>query len=95
MIWKLFNKQKPIQKKNIKNTDLKDIVCGVPQGSTLGLLLFLIYVNNLQYASNLLDPIMFVDDTILFYSVENVETLFDTVDIELPKISQWSKCNKN
>ena len=67
MVWKLFNKQKTIYAvSNIKNTDLKDVVCGVPQASILGPLFFLIYVNDLKYASNLLDPIMFADDTNLF-----------------------------
>ena len=65
-----------IQISNIKNTDLKDVVCGVPQGSILGPLLFLIYVNDLRYASDLLDPIMFADDTNLFYAEENIQTLF-------------------
>ena len=59
----LTNRKQYIQISNIKKTDLKDVVCGVPQGSILGPLLFLIYVNDLQYASNLLDPIMFADDT--------------------------------
>ena len=53
----------------------------------LGPLLFLIYVNDLQYASNLLDSIMFADVTNLFYSEENIKTLFDTVNIEFQKIS--------
>ena len=44
------------------------------------------YVNDLQYASNLLDPIMFADDTNLFYAEENIKT-FDIVNIELQKIS--------
>ena len=48
----------------------------------------------MTYASNLLDPIMFADDTNLFYAEENIKTLFDTVNIELQKIRQWFMSNK-
>ena len=51
-------------------------------------------LNDLQYASNLLDPIMFADDNNLFYAEENIKTLFDTVNIELQKVSQWFIYNK-
>ena len=44
--------------------------------------LILLYVNNLQYGQNLLDPIMFADDTNLFYADGKIKKLFDTVNIE-------------
>ena len=77
-----------------KNTDFENITCGVPQGSILGPLLFLIYVNDLCNASNILDPIMFADDTNLFYSHQNISSLFSTVNNELNKINEWFKANK-
>ena len=83
----LTNRKQYIPISNIKNTDLKDVVYRVPQRSILSPLLFLIYITDLQYASNLLNPIMFADDTNLFYAEENIKT-FDIVNIELQTISQ-------
>ena len=58
----------------------KDIKCGMPQGSILGSLLFLLYVNNIPNSSNVLLPIMFTDDTNLFFEHSNKNTLFKTVN---------------
>ena len=76
------------------NTDMETITCGVPQGSILGPLLFLIFINDLSQATSILDPIMFADDTNLFYSNENVDTLFETVNKELVNINTWFQANK-
>ena len=47
-------------------TEMKIIECGVPQGSMLGPLFFLIFVNDLNNLTKVLDPVLFADDTNLF-----------------------------
>ena len=48
----------------------------------------------MQNASNILDPIIFADDTNLFFSNYNIPVLFATINSELSKISQWFLANK-
>ena len=52
----------------------KEILCGVPQGSVLGPLFFLIYINDICHLSNLYDLVLFADDTNLFFSHNDIQT---------------------
>ena len=64
------------------------------EGSILGPLLFLLYINDLTQTSKLLDPIIFADDTNFFYSERDIHSLFNTVHNELSSFSHWFNCNK-
>ena len=90
----LENRKQYITYETTKFTTFENITCGVPQGSILGPLLFLLYINDLPKVSNILYPIMFADDTNLFYSHHNIEELFTTVNKELQKLGDWFTSNK-
>ena len=72
----------------------KKVACKVPQGSILGPLLFLIYVNDLPSASNWLNTIMFADDTSLFFEHKDINVLCSTANKELQNINEWFISNK-
>ena len=72
----------------------KSITCGVPQGSILGPLLFLIYINDLYNVCHKSIPILFADDTNLFYKGNKLDVLVKNINDELENISLWLKVNK-
>ena len=79
----------------INNTDssFESINCGVSQGSILGLLLFLIYINDIINCSKFFKFILFADNTNIFYSCNNLCTLENTVNSKLLKLSRWFCAN--
>ena len=84
----LSNRRQFVQINEKEKTSLETISCGVPQGSILGPLLFLLYVNDLKNASNILDPIMFADHTNLVFTHKDIRYLFQIVNQELGNINQ-------
>ena len=81
---------------NINNTDSTPmmVTCGVPQGSLLGPLLFILYINDFCNSSKDLSFILFADDTNIFLSHKNPNTLLYKVNSELNNVLDWIRANK-
>uniref|UniRef100_A0A8C5GF85 Reverse transcriptase domain-containing protein n=1 Tax=Gouania willdenowi TaxID=441366 RepID=A0A8C5GF85_GOUWI len=79
---------------NGKDSDLENIEFGVPQGSILGPLSFIIYINDFVHCSCDIHKILFADDTNLFISHKHLDHLEKLLNDRLAEIDIWFKCNK-
>ena len=72
----------------------RDLTCGVPQGSVLGPLLFLLYINDLSQVCPVAKCLLFADDTAIFYSAQTMTELQDKINQSFPKITSWLHANR-
>jgi len=70
------------------------ITTGVPQGSVLGSILFLLYINDFHLSSNLLNFHQFADDANIFLSNKKLDVLESTLNTELTNVQNWLHANK-
>ena len=89
----LTNRQQYVQMGNTISSK-QTMTCGIPQGSSLGPVLFLIYINDLPNCSNALTFRIFADDTNVFASARNLKDLEEIVNSELKKVKIWCDVNR-
>ena len=88
----LFGRTQFTEIKGIRSSEA-EMMCGVPQGSILGPILFLIFINDLPNASDFLS-LLYADDTTLQLWDSDIDRLYHRTNAELCKISGWFQCNK-
>ena len=79
---------------NNSKSKTKFITHGVPQGSILGPLFFIVFMNDFSRAPNILFSILFADDTTIIIEGQNYNNLILTLNTELNKLDVWLQANK-
>ena len=79
---------------NSQSSEVRQITCGVPQGSVLGPLLFIIYTNDLPTCLSHSTAILFADDTTLYTSSHDINDLFSKANEDLNYLTDWFRANR-
>ena len=89
----LSNRRQFVLFKDVRS-EYATVTCGVPQGSIMGPLLFLLYVNDIANVSTSLLPILFADDTNVFLTGNNIDQMIEIMNGELNNVFLWLNSNK-
>ena len=84
----LNTRKQYVEFRNNKSSS-RDVVCGVPQGSILGPLFLMIYINDICNVSENLNFVLYADDTTFYTTHNDIDILFNCTNIELNKLDYW------
>jgi retron-type reverse transcriptase len=89
----LTNRKQIVKYNQVRSKEML-IQTGVPQGSILGPILFLLYMNDIENCSKQLSFVLFADDTNIFYSNKCIKTINEIMQTEINKVAEWLNVNK-
>ena len=89
MVWIVLARSKQYVEVGDSRSGFRDIKIGVPLGSILGPVFFILYNNDMCNSSDSLKFIHFADDTTVFFKNENLYILCEVANHELSKVDEW------
>ena len=89
----LSNRSQQTLANNVKSS-VCNVSCGVPQGSVLGPLFFILYVNDLQQALRGVEVQLYADDTVLYASGDDLRKVKCSLQANLNRLHKWCQANK-
>ena len=84
-----LSKRKQYVSVNGFDSEVKNVTCGVPQGSSLGPLLFLLYINDFRLCLSETSFGHFADDTFIIYNSKKAKTIETIINTELKHVVKW------
>ena len=90
----LSGRTQQVQFNNCLSSTIKPITSSVPQGSILGPLLFILYVNDFRNCLDFSTNVSFADDTNIFITGKNIQSVYSKTNLELKNIDEWMTAKK-